>query len=214
VRPGRVDIEDVRYLPGGEQWLPAFEVRERDLLFTRYNGSLDLLGVCGIVKGMNGLRLLYPDKLMRIRLLEKRALPEYIALFFSCPAARERLTAEAKSSAGQQGISGKDLKAQEVWLPPRPEQDEIVRRVGALFALADAIEARAAAATARAGKLTQAILAKAFRGELVPTEAELASRDGRDFEPASMLLEQIRAARSQVEPKRVGRKRVRAREMR
>ena len=51
------------------------------------------------------------------------------------------------------------------------------------------------AATARVEKITQAILAKAFRGELVPTEAELARAEGRDFEPASVLLERIRAER-------------------
>ena len=44
----------------------------------------------------------------------------------------------------------------------------------------------------RAQKLTQAILAKAFRGELVPTEAELARREGRDYEPAAVLLERIK----------------------
>jgi hypothetical protein len=46
-----------------------------------------------------------------------------------------------------------------------------------------------------AKKLTQAILAKAFRGELVPTEAELARREGREYEPAWVLLERIRAER-------------------
>ena len=63
---------------------------------------------------------------------------------------------------------------------------EIVHRVEALFKLADAIEKRVAAAQARADKLTQSILAKAFRGELVPTEAELARQEGRDYEPASV----------------------------
>jgi type I restriction enzyme S subunit len=81
-------------------------------------------------------------------------------------------------------------------IPPLTEQQEIVRRVAALFKLADAIERRVAAATARVEKLTQAILAKAFRGELVPTEAELARREGRDYEPASVLLERIRAERN------------------
>jgi type I restriction enzyme, S subunit len=50
-----------------------------------------------------------------------------------------------------------------------------------------------AVATKRAEKLREAILAKAFRGELVPTEAELARREGRQYEPASVLLERIRA---------------------
>jgi type I restriction enzyme, S subunit len=44
-------------------------------------------------------------------------------------------------------------------------------------------------------RLTQAILAKAFRGELVPTEAELARREGREYEPASVLLERIKKER-------------------
>jgi hypothetical protein len=61
--------------------------------------------------------------------------------------------------------------------------------------LAEAIEQCVAAATARVEKLTQAILAKEFRGELVPTEAELARREGRDYESASPLLERIRAVR-------------------
>jgi type I restriction enzyme S subunit len=80
--------------------------------------------------------------------------------------------------------------------PPPEEQQEIVRRVEALFKLVDAIEQRVATAPARADKLTQAILAKAFRGELVPTDAELARREGRDYEPASALLERIRAERA------------------
>jgi type I restriction enzyme S subunit len=76
-----------------------------------------------------------------------------------------------------------EVKALHICLPPVFEQHEIVRRVEALFRLADAIETRVAAATVRAEKLTQAILAKAFRGELVPTEAELARQEGRDYDP-------------------------------
>ena len=85
-------------------------------------------------------------------------------------------------------------------LPPLDEQQEIVRRVDALFKLADAIEKRVAAAKLRADKLTQSILAKAFRGDLVPTEAELARREGRSYEPASALLERLRAEREKGKP--------------
>jgi type I restriction enzyme, S subunit len=47
-------------------------------------------------------------------------------------------------------------------LPPLSEQHEIVRRVNALFALADSIEAKVAAAREKTEKLKQSILAKAF----------------------------------------------------
>ena len=80
-------------------------------------------------------------------------------------------------------------------VPPISEQLEIVNRVKSLFALADKIEARYVKAKAQIDKLTPSVLAKAFRGELVPTEAELARREGRDYEPASVLLERIRAVR-------------------
>ena len=72
----------------------------------------------------------------------------------------------------------------DVPVPPVAEQQEIVRRVKELFALADQIEARYAKAKAYVDNLTQSILAKAFRGELVP-------QDPND-EPASVLLDRIR----------------------
>jgi type I restriction enzyme S subunit len=105
---------------------------------------------------------------------------------------------EYVTGTAQPKLTQAALKRIPVPLPPLREQHEIVRRVDALFKLADAIEKRVAAATVRADKLTQAILAKAFRGELVPTEAELARQEGRDFEPASVLLEGIRAERAQA----------------
>lgn len=77
-------------------------------------------------------------------------------------------------------------------LPPLPEQCEIVRRVEALFTLADQLDARYEKAKAQVDKLTQSILAKAFRGELVP-------QDPAD-EPASVLLERIRAERAKSIP--------------
>ena len=69
-------------------------------------------------------------------------------------------------------------------IPPLTEQHEIVRRVEALFKTTDALEARYHRAKAHVDKLTQSILTKAFRGELV-------SQDSND-EPVSILLERIR----------------------
>src|ERR1019366_2975229 len=40
--------------------------------------------------------------------------------------------------------------------------------------------------------LSQSILAKAFQGELVPTEAKLAEGEGRSFESAEELLKRIK----------------------
>ena len=70
-----------------------------------------------------------------------------------------------------------------------------MRRVERLFAFADQIEARLTQAQTHVARLTQSLLAQAFRGELVPTEAALARREGRDYETASALLDGIRRER-------------------
>ena len=72
-------------------------------------------------------------------------------------------------------------------VPPLAEQQEIVLRVEGLFALADQIEARYAKAATHVEKLTQSILAKAFRGDLV-------LQDPND-EPAEALLSRIHQQR-------------------
>lgn len=70
------------------------------------------------------------------------------------------------TGSGIAHLTGKSLATVEFDLPPIAEQLEIVRRVESLFALADSIESRLAEATAQVERTTQAILAKAFRGEL------------------------------------------------
>jgi type I restriction enzyme S subunit len=135
-------------------------------------------------------------------------LPAYGAIYISSPDGQTRIGLRETGMA-QPHFNIGAMRVKPFPLPPLAEQHEIVQRVGVLFNLADAIEKRVTAATARADKLTQAILAKAFRGELAPTEAELARQEGRDYEPASVLLERIRAERGAVpaRPKLAGHRR-------
>lgn len=81
-------------------------------------------------------------------------------------------------------------------------KQEIIRYVKALFAFADSIESNITAARVRTEKLKQSILAKAFSGQLVETEAEIAKREGRDYETAEVLLERIKAEKGKNEKKR------------
>jgi type I restriction enzyme S subunit len=96
---------------------------------------------------------------------------------------RYEATRERGSGSGPQALNCQRVRELPFVLPPLPEQHEIVRRVDALFALADRIEARFEQARQRVGRLTPAILARAFRGELVSQDP--------DEEPASVLLERV-----------------------
>jgi len=70
-------------------------------------------------------------------------------------------------------------------LPPREEQNVIASEIDHVFSAVRALEETIARSLRRAVRLRQAILEKAFRGELVP-------RDPND-EPAAVLLERLRA---------------------
>lgn len=100
--------------------------------------------------------------------------------------------------AAQPNLNTGIVKSIEVRIGSEAEQAEIVRRVEQLFAYADQLEAKVATAQQRIDALTQSLLAKAFRGELVP-------QDPGD-EPASVLLERIRAQRAASPKPKRGRK--------
>lgn len=102
--------------------------------------------------------------------------------------AKNILFSTKEATHGTRKIETSILKNWAIPIPPLAEQQEIVRRVEALFQKADRIEQRYEKAKAHIDQLTQSILAKAFRGELVP-------QDPND-EPASVLLDRIREERA------------------
>jgi len=121
--------------------------------------------------------------------------------FMMSRAFQDLIRANATGSAAV-GIKGAKFRDLVIPFPPKEEQLEIVRRVEALLKVADTIEQRVETTRTQAEKLTQSILAKAFRGELVSTEAELAWQEGRSYEPAPALLAKIKAQRKEHKPQR------------
>jgi type I restriction enzyme, S subunit len=97
------------------------------------------------------------------------------------------LESEASSTA-QKNINLATLNEIQFDTPSLPEQLEIVRQIEKLFAFADSLEARIQEAQTFLEQLIPSVLAKAFRGELVPP-------DPAD-EPASVLLERIKVAKA------------------
>lgn len=102
------------------------------------------------------------------------------------------------NGTGPQALNCQRVRELTLNLPPLAEQHEIVKRIEMLFAFADRLEARLANARAATDRLTPALLAKAFRGELVP-------QDPND-EPASELLKRLAAQREAAPKTARGRK--------
>jgi len=201
VRPMRVDLRDIRHLSLSHAGkLGQYELTEGDLLFTRYNGNPELVGVCGCVRD-NPSGTVYPDKLIRGRVQPDAALPKFIEVAVNTGESRSFLASRVRTTAGQAGISGADLKATPVPLPPLAGQHRIVAEVERRLSVVEQLEASVQANLQRAARLRQAILKRAFEGRLVPQDP--------DDEPASVLLERIRRQRAQQQTTRPVRRRPR-----
>ncbi|MCS7469560.1 restriction endonuclease subunit S [Stieleria sp. ICT_E10.1] len=113
-------------------------------------------------------------------------------LFFWCKLLRSWLIEEASATVNSAIINKTRLGYAPFPLPPVDEQREMLRLIDAAFNGGEAIEQKSAESESALTQLDQSILAKAFRGELVP-------QDPND-EPASELLARIRAA-NESQPK-------------
>ena len=89
------------------------------------------------------------------------------------------------------GLSRDDYDSVEVALPPFPEQHRIVEAIESYLSRLDAAIAALTRVKKNLERYRASVLKAAVEGRLVPTEAELARKEGRDYEPASVLLERI-----------------------
>ena len=193
---GRIEVTDeTPRVDVTSDKLDKFRVRKGDLLVTR-TGSIGVMAV------FDEDYLAIPSAyLIRFR-FSKRVLPRYVFWCLMAPLGQERLGLSA-TAVTQSNINAEAIKRIEIRLPPLPEQQEIVRRVDAAFARIAAVRSLVEAQLARLDALDRSILARAFRGELVP-------QDPSD-EPASALLDRIRAERAAAPAKAARRGRPAAR---
>ena len=177
---GTFNGEESKTLPHGTGVHEAVRINVGDFLITRAN-TLELVGACVLVHEVRR-PLFLSDKVLRL------VMPNTLKPWLLCvlQSAHGRRQIEALASGNQlsmRNLSQANLKSIVVPMPPADERAEIVRRVESLFAWADRLEARHAEARAQVERLTPSLLAKAFRGELVP-------QDPAD-EPASELLKRL-----------------------
>lgn len=190
---GIIDKTDLKFASFDDNEKKALALEKEDILLIRSNGSLNLVGRCALINNedINGL---FAGYLIRLRIKDKkRLLPKFILQFLNSDNARTYIENKAKSTSGVNNINSEEISDIQIPLPSLAEQERIVAEIETRFERADAMELAVQNALDTAEKLKQAILKKAFRGELVP-------QDPND-EPASVLLERICAARDSELPK-------------
>lgn len=156
--------------------------KHNDILFSR-EGTIGTA-----VKVPISPKLCLGQRMMMFR-FSPLILPEYTELYLQSPIFKQQYKPFILGSTSPHLNIG-DIRKLGFIAPPLEEQKQIVYLIQKYFKIIETIEKQHKQATEKLEKLNQSILSKAFRGELVPQDPE--------DEPASVLLERIRAEREKL----------------
>lgn len=178
VRSLSLDLSDLRYSERSEEDLREADglAQPGDLLFTRYNGNPRFVGACAAVPE-DAPVLTYPDKLIRVRVIDDAALSEFVALACSVGAARAEIQASVRTTAGQAGIAGRDLKNVTLKLPDLEMQRTAIRAASESGIAATRLSHELEIAQRRAAALRRSLLAATFSGRLTGAPSALSAAE-------------------------------------
>jgi type I restriction enzyme, S subunit len=186
-----ISLHDVKQMDFTPREAETYQLRHGDILLGEASGSANEVGKPAIWRDeVPGA--CFQNTLIRIRAPQE--LVEFLYYHFLRDAMTGRF-AKASRGVGIHHLGAQSLSDWEVVVPPRAEQERIVSTIETQFSRLDAAEAGLRRVQANLKRYRAAVLQAAVEGRLVPTEAELARREGRDYEPAVALLDRILAER-------------------
>ena len=156
-----------------------------DLVFARTGATV---GKSFLLRG-SVPRAVFASYLIRVK-LRNHVDPRYVAYFFQSPAYWNQI-AESSAGIGQPNVNGTKLAQIRIPVAPPKQQQEIVAELEKQFSRLDEAVANLQRVKANLKRYKASVLKDAIEGRLVPTEAELARREGRSFETGEQLLQWI-----------------------
>jgi type I restriction enzyme, S subunit len=156
-----------------------------DLVFARTGATV---GKSFLLRG-SVPRAVFASYLIRVK-LRNHIDPRYVAYFFQSPAYWNQI-AESSAGIGQPNVNGTKLAQIRIPVAPPKQQQEIVAEIEKQFSRLDEAVANLQRVKANLKRYKAFVLKDAVEGRLVPTEAELARREGRSFETGEQLLQRV-----------------------
>jgi len=183
---GKFNPKETKTIADPSKVDPNLFIQPGDLLVTRAN-TLELVGASVVVDEIH-YKIMLSDKVWRVDVLEVDK--NYINFYLRSKDGRKEIESRATGNQlSMRNISQNAFKEIVIAIPPLEEQKEIVQQIASCFNSVDHIKQQYLETKDYLDHLDRSILAKAFRGELV-------EQDPND-EPASVLLDRIRADREQ-----------------
>lgn len=182
IQNGEVDWQTVPYCDISDDELEKFKLNENDLVFARTGGTV---GKSYLLNKSVPEKAVFASYLIRI-IINKNVSPKYISNFF------QSLNYWSQIELGKTGlktnVNAQILSRIKLNLAPLPEQRAIVAKIEQLFSALDHGIANLKAAKAKLDIYRQAVLKKAFEGELT---REWRERNGITDLPMMVKIEDV-----------------------
>lgn len=185
VQRGYLDLDEMKEIEASEEIISELRLEQGDILFNE-GGDRDKLGR-GWIWQEELPECIHQNHVFRARLYSNEVSNKFVS-WFGNTYGQNYFLKEGKQTTNLASVNIKKLSALPVPLPPIDEQKKIIELTDSLLFVSDDSEKLISQNLKRADKLRQSILKLAFVGRLVPQDPS--------EEPASMLLERIKAERS------------------
>jgi type I restriction enzyme S subunit len=196
VQRGYLNLDNIKLIEATDEDIRSLQLLSGDVLLNE-GGDRDKLGRGWIWEGQI-TECIHQNHVFRVRLNPLLAVPRFVS-YYANHFGQRYFFKEGKQTTNLASINMTKLRELPIPLPTVGEQEKVISNLEDHLSILDSLDHSIVANLRRAANLRQAILKKALEGTLVP-------QDPND-EPASVLLERIRAARAQTATRRAPQKR-------